>query len=351
MKIKALTFENQVFYIGIDTHLKSWTVTIRTSDNEIKTFRMDPVPEQLVAYLNKNFPSGIYKSVYEAGFCGFWIHHRLTKLGVNNIVTHAADVPTTQKEKQQKSDPRDSRKLAREHECNNLKPIYVFSLEDQTLKSLCRLRESQGRDLTVVKNRICSYIHLFGQRIPEESRWTGAFIKKLYIISERLPNGETLKHLANSLVSKKKEILATTRNLRKAILRSEKGNILRLLLKIPGIGFITAATLITEICNIHRFRNFNTLASFTGFIPSIESSDEKIIVKGLTKRRNKHIQEMLIEASWVAIKKDLVLLNDFTKFSKRMKKQEAIIKIAKKLLNRVKAVWLNNIEYKTCLVD
>ena len=177
MKVKLLSFINQVFYIGIDVHLKSWTVTIRTAGSEIKTFKMDPVPEQLAAYLRKNFPDGTYMTVYEAGFCGFWIHHKLIELGIANIVTHAADVPTTQKEKQQKSDPRDSRKLARELECNNLKPIYVFSLEDHTLKSLCRLRESLGKDLTAIKNRICSYIHLFGKAIPEETRWTGKFQK------------------------------------------------------------------------------------------------------------------------------------------------------------------------------
>jgi transposase len=351
MKVKVLSFKNQLFYIGIDVHLKSWTVTIRTSGVELKTFKMDPVPEQLAAYLSKMFPEGIYKTVYEAGFCGFWIHHKLAELGINNIVIHPADVPTTQKEKQQKCDPRDSRKLARELESGHLEPIYVFSVEDQTLKSLCRLRISQGKDLTVVKNRICSYVHLFGQAIPEETRWTGAFVEKLYILSERLPNGETLKHLANSLKRKKLEILETTRDLRKAIRRSSKGKLLKLLLTIPGVGFITAATLITEISDIYRFRNFNTLASFVGLIPSTTSSAEKEKVMGLTKRRNKFIQRMLIEASWVAVRKDPVLLKSFTDLTKRMKKQEAIIKIAKKLLNRIKAVWLNQLEYKICYID
>ena len=29
-----------------------------------------------------------YHSVYEAGFCGFWIHERLTALGIDNIVVN-----------------------------------------------------------------------------------------------------------------------------------------------------------------------------------------------------------------------------------------------------------------------
>jgi hypothetical protein len=55
MKIKALTFENQVFYIGIDKHLKNWTVIIRTLGNIIKMFRIYLPPEQLALYIKINF--------------------------------------------------------------------------------------------------------------------------------------------------------------------------------------------------------------------------------------------------------------------------------------------------------
>jgi transposase len=349
MQDTLLTFIDQVFYIGIDVHLKSWTVTIRSSGLELKTYKMDPIPEQLAAYLHKTYPQGIYRSAYEAGFCGFWAHHQLNKLGIRNIVVNPADIATTLKEKQHKCDPRDSRKISRELAAGNLESIYIFSLEDQTLKSLCRLRITYGRDMTTIKNRICGYVHLYGQSIPEESRWTGAFITGLEIISEKLPNGETLKSLVGSLRTKKKEILDITRDLKKALIRAGKGELLRLLRTIPGIGFLTAATLITEISHLRRFRDFNTFASFVGLIPCIESSDDKEKVKGLSKRKNKFLMRMIVEASWVAIRKDPILLKSYTELSKRMKKQKAIIRIAKKLLNRVKAVWLNQTEYKICI--
>jgi hypothetical protein len=64
MKVKSLSFENQLFYVGIDVHLRSWTITIRCSGIELKTFKMEPIPEQLAAYLNKNFPHGIYKRFF-----------------------------------------------------------------------------------------------------------------------------------------------------------------------------------------------------------------------------------------------------------------------------------------------
>ena len=61
--------------------------------------------------------------MYEAGFCGFWIHERLTALGIDNIVVNPADVPTKSSEKLRKSDAVDSGKLARSLRANELKGI------------------------------------------------------------------------------------------------------------------------------------------------------------------------------------------------------------------------------------
>jgi len=122
---------NQQFYVGIDTHARQWTVTIRCNQIVLKTFCMNPSPQELSRYLNRNYPGGDYLSTYEAGFCGFWIHKELTRIGIRNIVVHAADVPTTDKEKDRKTDPLDSRKLARELEDKSWKasisPIYFLN--------------------------------------------------------------------------------------------------------------------------------------------------------------------------------------------------------------------------------
>ena len=150
----AITFENQVFHIGIDVHKRSWTVTIRTNDMMLKTFSMNPDPAGLAKHMRKNYPGGIYKSAYEAGFCGFWIHNQLTELGIENIVIHAADVPTTNKEKVNKTDKADSQKIAKKLETDDLNSIYVPGNKEQQLRSLCRLRSRLVSHTTRLKNRI-----------------------------------------------------------------------------------------------------------------------------------------------------------------------------------------------------
>jgi|GEM_PF-2574882 len=40
-----INFKGQKIYVGIDTHLRSWSVTILTENNFHKKFSQDPMPE------------------------------------------------------------------------------------------------------------------------------------------------------------------------------------------------------------------------------------------------------------------------------------------------------------------
>ena len=98
-KCSTVSFEGQVIFIGIDVHKESWVVNLRHCHRELDKFSMNPSPEMLAKYLRKNYPGAEYRSVYEAGFCGFWAHRRLCELGIQNIVINPADVPTSGKER------------------------------------------------------------------------------------------------------------------------------------------------------------------------------------------------------------------------------------------------------------
>ena len=59
---------------------------------------------------------------------------------------------------------------------------------------------------------------------------------------------------------------------------------------------------------------------------------------------------MLVEASWQAIRKDPALLDVYQQLIKKMKGNEAIIRIARKLLRRMRAVLINGVEYQKGVV-
>ena len=101
IKSSKLDCTGQPIYIGLDVHKKSWSVSVYSRYGEFKTFTQPPQADKLVHYLKRHFPGGDYHSVYEAGYCGFWIHDQLKERGINCTIVNPADVPTKQKEEHQ----------------------------------------------------------------------------------------------------------------------------------------------------------------------------------------------------------------------------------------------------------
>jgi transposase len=146
-QVKKLDFAGDEIYCGIDVHKKSWKVCIRNKYFEFKTFLQPPSVNILVNYLRKNFPEGNYFALYEAGFCGFSYQREFVQHGVKCMVVHAADIPTTDKEKRSKSDTIDCRKLSQRLSEGSLKPIHIPCLRQQNDRHLLK-------DQTVLTNRI-----------------------------------------------------------------------------------------------------------------------------------------------------------------------------------------------------
>lgn len=189
-----ISFRGQKIYVGIDVHLKSWSVTVLSETSVLKKFSQHPSPEALYGFLTRSYPGAEYHSVYEAGFCGFWIHERLTALGIDNIVVNPADVPTKSSEKLRKTDTVDSGKLARSLRANELKGIYTPDSVSLEMRSLIRLKNSITKDTTRQKNRLKSQLRYLGIEIPQEfltpfSNWSKRFFAWLKEIETLTPSG------------------------------------------------------------------------------------------------------------------------------------------------------------------
>jgi len=111
-------------------------------------------------------------------------------------------------------------------------------------------------------------------------------------------------------------------------------------MSIPGIGPIVSMCLIAEIGDITRFKSYRHLSSYVGFIPNSHQSGEKDPTGRLTYRSNKYLRSMLVEAAWVAMRHDPALLKYYRERIGKYKSQFIIIKVAHKLLNRVRQVWI-----------
>ena len=92
---KFCDFRGQSFFICLDVHKRSWSVTVRSLNLHLDHFSQPPSVKALINYLHKRYPRGEYYSAYEAGFCGTGIHEELCRGGVHNIIVNPADIPCT----------------------------------------------------------------------------------------------------------------------------------------------------------------------------------------------------------------------------------------------------------------
>lgn len=354
-KNTRLDFSGQDIYVGLDTGKKSWKVTILTKDFEHKTFSQPPKPEALVGYLHKHFPGAKYQCVYEAGYFGFWIHDALRQQGVDCLVTHPADVPTKDKERRNRNDTVDARKLARSLRNGELTALYVPERKALEDRSLVRMRTSMVKKQTRCKNQIKGSLSFYGYIIPDElvkSHWSRNFINWLESLEFQRESGkQALQALLDELKHLRQSIAQLTRQIRTLAQQEPYRTQVLYLKSIPGISTFTAMVLLTEIVDINRFKGLDHLASYVGLVPGENSSGEQERNTGISRRRNAHLRALLIESSWIAVRKDPALLMAFDKLTQRMPKNRAIIRIARKLLNRIRYVLKNQQSYEICVVS
>ena len=75
-----------------------------------------------------------------------------------------------------------------------------------------------------------------------------------------------------------------------------------------------------EIDDIVHFSNADHLASFIGLVPMCHHF---------------MLRCLLVKAAWSVIRKDPAMTMAYTEYRKRMNPQKAIVKIARRLVNRV----------------
>ena len=350
---KKIDFTGQSLFIGLDVHKKSWSVTVVVDGIEHRTFTQPPDPKALNNYLQRMFPGGVYNSAYEAGFCGYGIHRELNSLGIRNIVINAADIPTSQKDKLQKRDPVDSRKIARELEKGSLHGIHIFDRDIEELRSLNRTRFYLMRDLRRSKNRIKSFLQYYGEPIPPEfdnNQWTLKFVSWLKQVQMKTPGGQdAFSYLIRSYEHQREQMVSLSRQVRVRI-REYDNELYSLLKSISGIGPLTASALITELGDINRFANIDQLGSYVGLIPRIRESGETTHTGGITFRCNSFLRTLLIESSWQAIRMDPALMQYYHAHLINNKGHKVVIKVARKLLNRIRYVMKNRQPYVTGVV-
>jgi transposase len=107
------------------------------------------------------------------------------------------------------------------------------------------------------------------------------------------------------------------------------------IMQLPGFGVITGMTVLAAIGEIQRFGTPQHLASYSGLTNGLEQSGTKLVQKGITKEGRKELRWALVEVAQRAVKSDPLWKQKFQELQNRMHRNQAIVAVARRLLELV----------------
>lgn len=347
---------------GADIHQRFLIATILCRDGRTWTNRFLMNINGLLAFKDWLMSYGCQKVAVESTG-RFWIPiHMILEGTVDVIVANAYKVKHTTKKK---TDLKDSEWLAELCLNEMIEPSRIFPKEDRELRNLTRAREGYVRDLSKEKSRVHQILESCSIKLA--SVISDIFGKSGMHILNGLLGGicieEVLKNIPDKRVRVKKaeelrdalmgklevsDIFLIRQSLQ--VITQLKMRIdelgaeirlriasrpmdLKIAMSIPGIGIVSAYTILAEIGNYLDFKKPEQLAMWAGIVPSVYQSADKLITGSITKQGSKHLRWILVQvAHAITHKKGGKLKKFFLKIKAKKGYLPAIVALARKVL-------------------
>ena len=235
---------------------------------------------------------------------------------------------------QVKTDRIDARMLGQLLRVGLIPQAYIPGKETRQLREAVRQRLFLVRVRTMLKNRIHALLDRHHVVPPPVSDIFGKRGRD-YLSRVELPGW------AQNLMSQDLRLLEMlgqeVRQAEMLLARALKGDRrVELLLTIPGLGAILATVVVLEIDRIERFFRPAKLVSYAGLVPTTYSSGGKTSHGGLMKMSNKWLRWALVEAAWIAVRRDPYFRHQYGLRCRTKGAKTAIIAVARRL---AEVIW------------
>jgi transposase len=297
----------------------------------------------LLNYVRKHFPGRRVVFAYEAGPTGFGLHDDLVRQDYTCLVAAPSKIPRAPDERV-KTNRLDSRKLAETLRGGQLKGIHVPSDVYRELRHLVQLRDTHVRQLTASKLRIKSLLLYEGIPFPDpHEKWTVGALRGLETLPCSAMVRFKLDDLLNTMGFHYQAAAKATKQIRQYCQHQpELQYSIKLLLSLPGIGWIVASHLVARLGDPQQIQNGRQIAGFLGLVSSEHSTGDKVSRGVITRSGDSRLRNKLVQSAWTAIRKDPELRAFYRRIYQRHPKKvaarKAIVAVARKLTNRIYVV-------------
>ena len=220
---------------------------------------------------------------------------------------------------------------------NMIPECYMLPLEIRDLRRVLRYRNHCVRTAVKMQNKMCGLLMEVGAEYSKRRLRGKRYFTTLLETVEEIP--ESVKELLQMSRAGFEMFQATQKKLIKALRTNELiQDRVRRLMTIQGIGEVTALTWVLEIGDPYRFTSLRKAVSYCGLCSAQRESSGKEKRGPISKKRNKHLQTMLIEAAKIAPHWNPKLAAFHEKELKKGNRNRATLAVARKLVAYMMAV-------------
>jgi transposase len=235
-----------------------------------------------------------------------------------------------------KNDRIDAGKIADCLRCDFLPECYMTSTEIRDRRRTLRYRNLVLKQMVQMKNRISGLLMETGVSYNKQR------LHKLGYFTELMSGNEEVDESIRPLLKLSRETVVRSQRLDYALIQSLERDPLAERLKrlrtIPGVGPITALTWAFEIGDVSRFQSVKQAISYCGLCSAERSSADQLVRMPISKQRNKHIQQMLVEAAKLAPRYSHERTLVYEREQQRGNKNRATLALARKMVAYMVAV-------------
>jgi transposase len=353
-KEESMVYNTQDYdiFIGIDVDQKSFSFTVKDHGQMNRSHRIPADPENLYRHIENVYNGKRVICAYETGGSGYHLHDYLTSRDIRCLMVPPVSIPKAGNDRT-KNNRLDSERISQHLKNGDMSPIRVPDYDFRELRQLSRSRQDYVNLGRITKQRIKALL-LFSHLNPlikdTLQNWSGRYLKRLKVVSCTPATRQRLDLLLTDLEYARNQQLKVINELRAIA----SGNTcltadVHYLRSIPGIGFITAITILANIGDPRQLNNPRELGAFIGLVPREHSTGDKICKGSITHMGDVFLRSLLIEASWVIIRKDKRMRQFYDRIRSRhhphIAARKAIVAVARKLTLIIYRVLKEQREY------
>ena len=214
-------------------------------------------------------------------------------------------------------------------------PVCYFP-DDATfaLREHLRARADLVKLRTMAKNRVHSIFHRRCILTPEGDLFAARgreFLEQMGATLDEAGSG-LLRRWRTAVEQIDEHLKASDRDLAAQAEGERWHEQVKILRSMPGIGPVTALTILAELGDIHRFKSRAGVANYAGLVPVVRSSNQKTYHGHITRRGPALLRATLVQAAWTAVRYVPAYMEIHRRVKERRGSQVAIVAVARRIL-------------------